>query len=136
MKTNRLSMPGMAVVLLLSAAAQANEADSTVSSGQQREQSRLSAVDDGRGLPTNDAVNQRNRVWSMQGVQDGSYTGTPVQTRQQTRTQEQKRLRKREHANRGSGTGSRYGKGNGSRHGYGPGSGGSGHSGGQGGGRR
>ena len=136
MKTTRLTMPGMAVVLLLSVVAQADEADNAVTSGQLREQSRLYADADGRGLPANDGVNQRNRVWSMQGVQDGSYTATPAQTRQQIRTQEQKRLRKREHAGQGSGAGSGYGKSYESRNGYGSGSGGYGRSGGQGGGRR
>jgi hypothetical protein len=129
MRTPRFAMPVMAGALLLSAAAQADDADSTVSSGQLREQSRLFAVDDGRGFSTEDGVNQRNRVWSMQGVQDGSYTGTPVQTRQQPRMQEE--LHNREHSYQGGGSGTRYGQGyesRGGRGGYGAGSGGSGRS--------
>jgi len=139
MNTTRLAIPVIAGTLLLSAAVQADEADGTVTSGQLLEQSRLQAADFGRGLTTEDMADQRNRVWSMQGVQDGSYTGTAVQTRQQTRTQEQQRLQNREHSYQGDGSGSRYGQGyesRGGNGGYGTGSGGSGRSGRQGGGRR
>jgi hypothetical protein len=38
-------------------------------------------------------LDQRNRVWSMQGVRDGSYTGETTRNRVQTRTQEQERTR-------------------------------------------
>jgi hypothetical protein len=114
MKTTRLTALGMAgAVLLGSALAQAQETDTS--------------------------INQRNQVWSMQGAQDGSYTGTPLQTWEQKRISEQKRLRTGEHATSGDGQGSRYGRGYESRGGYGgngPGAGGSGRAGGQGSGRR
>ncbi|HBE93505.1 MAG TPA: hypothetical protein DDW55_13690 [Gammaproteobacteria bacterium] len=141
MKATRLTVLGMSGALLLSTAMQADAADSTVTSGQLLERSRLHAADYGRGLPTGDAATQRNRV---QGMQDGSYNGTPLQTRQQTRTQEQSR--NREHTYQGGSSGSRYGQGYESRggnggygagsDGSGSGSGGSGRSGGKGGGRR
>jgi hypothetical protein len=154
MKATRLAVLGMSGALLLSTAVQADAADSTVTSGQLLERSRLHAADYGRGLPTGDAVTQRNRVQGMQGVQDGSYNGTPLQTRQQTRTQEQSH--NREHTYQGDSSGSRYGQGYESRGGNGgygagssvsghsrsgsggsgSGSGGSGRSGGKGGGRR
>ena len=137
MKSTRLTVLGMSGALMLSAAVQVDAAGSTVTSGQLLEQSRLHAADYGSGLPTDDAVTRRNRVQSMQGAQDGSYSGTAVQTRQQTRTQEQ--VHNGEHTYQGSGSGSRYGQGYESRSGnggYGSGSGGSGRSGGKGGGRR
>jgi len=139
METARLIILGMAGALLLSTVVQAEEADSTVTSGKLLDQSRLRASGYGSGLTTDDTADQRNRVWSMQGAQDGSYNGTAVQTRQQTRTQEQQRLQNREHSYQGDGSGSRYGQGyesRGGNGGYGTGSGGSGRSGRQGGGRR
>jgi hypothetical protein len=63
-------------------------------------------------------LNQRNRVWSMQGVRDGSYTGTPVRTQQPVRTREQTRERQRLD-NRYMDSGSRYGRGYESRSGRG-----------------
>ena len=139
METVRLTILGMAGALLLSTVVQADEADSTVTSGQLLDQSRLRASGYGRGLTTDDTADQRNLVWSMQGAQDGNYNGTAVQTRQQTRTQEQQRLQNREHSYQSDGSGSRYGQGyesRGGNGGYGTGSGGSGRSGRQGGGRR
>jgi len=115
MKTTRLTTAGMAVALLLgSALVQAEDTPDT-------------------------AIDQRGQVWSMQGVRDGSYTGTPQQVREQhqKRIREQQRLRTGEHAYPGYGEGSRYGRGYESRGGYaGPGAGGPGRAGGQGGGRR
>ena len=147
METVRLTILGMAGALLLSTVVQADEADSTVTSGQLLDQSRLRASDYGRGLTTDDTADQRNLVWGMQGAQDGNYNGTAVQTRQQTRTKEQ--LHGREHTHQEDGSGSRYGQGyesRGGNGGYGAGSSGSGRSGsgsgspgragGQGGGRR
>lgn len=114
MKTTRLTTAGMAVALLLgSALAQAEETPDT-------------------------AIDQRGQVWSMQGVRDGSYTGTPLQVREQhqKRIREQQRLRTGEHAYAGADQGSRYGRGYESRGGYGSGAGGPGRAGGQGGGGR
>ena len=113
MKTIRLTVLGITGALLLgSAVVQAEETDA--------------------------AVNQRNQVWSMQGERDGSYTGTPLQTREQKRIQTRTRAQPY-----GDGQGSRYGQGYESRGSYGPGqggyssgAGGAGRSGGQGGGRR
>lgn len=141
MKTIRLTLLGMAGILMLSTTAQADEASNTVTSERLREQSRQYAAESGRSLGVDNAAIQVNET---QVMQSGSRTGTPVQTRQQTRTREQKQLRKREHANQGSGSGSRYGRGFESRGGYGgggyggnrSGAGGSSRSGGQGGGRR
>lgn len=114
MNTSRLTLLGITGALLLgSAVAQAEELDST--------------------------VDQSNQVWSMQGVQDGSYTGTPVQAREQKRIREQKQLRTRARVHSGDAAGSRYGRGYESRVGnaaIGPGAGGAGGAGGQGGGRR
>jgi len=83
-------------------------------------------------------IDQRDQVWSMQGVRDGSYTGTPLQVREQhqNRIREQQRLRTGEHAYAGADQGSRYGRGYESRGGYGSGAGGPGRAGGQGGGGR
>jgi hypothetical protein len=119
MKTTRMTNLGIAGALLLgSAMVQAGETDAT--------------------------IDQRNQVWSMQGEQSGSYTGTPLQSREQKRIQTRTRVH-----TYGDGQGSRYGQGYESRgnygsgasgYGYGSGSraGGSGaaRSGGQGGGRR
>jgi hypothetical protein len=116
MNTTRLTVLGMATAMLLgSTLVQAEMADS--------------------------GIDQSSQVWSMQGVQDGSYTGTPQQVReqQQKRIREQQRLRNGEHAYSGGGQGSGYGRGYESRGGYagsGPGAGGPGRSGGQGGGGR
>ena len=110
MKTTRLAALGISIALLLgSVMVPAEEADTT--------------------------IDQRNRIWSMQGAQDGSYTGTPLQKREQKRIQS--RTRTRAHAY-GDGQGSRYGQGYESRGGYSSqaGQGGAGRSGGQGGGRR
>ena len=137
MKTTRLIALGMTGALMLSAAAQADETNNTVTSEQLREQSRQYAAESGRSLGVDNAAIQVNET---QVMQSGSRTGTPVQTR----TREQKQLRTREHAYQGNGSGSRYGRGYESRGGYGgsgyggnrSGAGGSSRSGGQGGGRR
>ena len=126
MRTPRFAMPVMAGALLLSAAVRADAADSTVTSGQLLEQSRQQADDFGHGLSTDAGDKQRTQMRSMQ---DGSYNGTAVQTRQQTRMQEE--LHNREHSYQGGGSGTRYGQGYESRSGrggYGAGSGGSGRS--------
>jgi len=86
---------------------------------------------------TRTELDQRNRIWSMQGATDGSYTGGAERKMVQTRTQEQVRTR----TYQGNGTGSRYGQGYESRQrsGFGSGPGGSGRSsgaGGSGGGHR
>jgi len=114
MNTTRLSALGISTALLLgSAMVQAEETDAS--------------------------RDQRNQVWSMQGAQDGNYTGTPLQTREKKRIQT--RNRTRVHAG-GDRQGSRYGQMYKSRGGYSSGqggqggSGGAGRSGGQGGGRR
>ena len=117
MKTTRLTALGIAAALSLgSAMAQAEETDTS--------------------------IDQRNQVWSMQGAQDGSYAGAPLQTREQKRIQARTQTRTRAHAY-GEGQGSRYGQGYESRGSYGSGAGspgagagGAGRSGGQGGGRR
>ena len=75
METARLIILGMAGALLLSTVVQAEEADSTVTSGKLLDQSRLRASGYGRGLTTDDTADQRNLVWSMQGAQDGNYNG-------------------------------------------------------------
>ena len=113
MKTTRLTVLGVSTALLLGGAMVQAEV-------------------------TDPGIDQRNQVWSMQGVQDGSYTGTHLQTPEQKRIQA--RTRTRAHAY-GDGQGSRYGRGYESRNGdggYGPGAGrgagGPGRSGGQGGG--
>jgi len=147
MKTTRLIVLSMSGAFLLSIVVQAGAAGSTVTSGQLLEQSRLHAADYGRSEPTGDTATRRNWMQRTQVSQDGSYNGTPVQARQQTRTQEQ--LRNREHTYQGGNSGSRYGQGYESRSGNGgykagssgsgrsgSGSGGSGRSGGKGGGRR
>ena len=91
-------------------------------------------------------LDQRNRIWTMQGEADGSYTGDAERNQVQTRTQEQMRTRTQEQVRTrtypGSDTGSRYGQGYESRQGgrgFGSGPGGGGRSsgtGGSGGGRR
>jgi hypothetical protein len=78
-------------------------------------------------------LDQRNRIWTMQGVTDGSYTGDADRNQVRTRTQEQVRTR----TQTGTGSGSRYGQGYESRQtggGFGGGPGGGGRSGGSGGG--
>jgi len=136
----RFTLLGMVSALMLSTAVQAEDVGNTVTSEQLREQSRQFAAESGRSLGVDNTAVQSNQV---QGMQRGSRTGTPVQTRQQTRTREQKQLRTREHAYQGRGSGSGYGRGYESRGGYGgysggnrSGGGGSSRSGGQGGGRR
>jgi hypothetical protein len=82
---------------------------------------------------TRTELDQRNRIWTMQGVTDGSYTGDADRNQVQTRTQEQLRTR----TYTGTGSGSRYGQGYESRQaggGFGSGPGGGGRSGGGGGG--
>ncbi len=79
------------------------------------------------GTPTE--LDQRNRIWSMQGVTDGSYTDNAERNQVQTRTQE--RVRTRTYS--GTAGGSRYGQGYESRQanrGFGSGAGGGGRSGG------
>jgi hypothetical protein len=101
------------------------------------------AADDMQGTfyQQRNELDQRNRVWSMQGVRDGSYTGNAAHNRVQTRTQEQERTRWQQ----GSDGGFRYGQGYESRQsrgdfgggsGGGSGHGGGGRGGGGGGGRR
>jgi ATP-dependent protease ClpP protease subunit len=80
---------------------------------------------------TRTELDQRNRIWTMQGVTDGSYTGDAERNQVQTRTQEQVRTR----TYPGSDYGSRYGQGYESRQ-PGGGPGGGGRSGGGGGGGR
>jgi hypothetical protein len=75
------------------------------------EQTRMQTPDTG----TLNELDQRNRIWSMQGATDGSYTGDAETNKVQTRTQEQVRSR----TYQGTGTGSRYGQGYESRQGGG-----------------
>jgi len=56
---------------------------------------------------TRTELDQRNRIWSMQGVTDGTYTGDAERHQVQTQTQEQVRTR----SYTGTGSGSRYGQG-------------------------
>jgi len=77
---------------------------------------------------TRTELDQRNRIWSMQGVTDGTYTGDAERHQVQTQTQEQVRTR----SYTGTGSGSRYGQGYESRQasggfGSGPGGGGGRH---------
>jgi hypothetical protein len=67
------------------------------------------AADDTQGTfyQQRNELDQRNRVWSMQGVHDGSYTGETTRNQAQTRTQEQERTRWQQ----GSDDGFRYGQG-------------------------
>ena len=89
MKTTRLTTLGIAAVLSLgSAMVQAEEVDTS--------------------------IDQRNQVWSMQGAQDGSYTGTPPESAELKRIQTRTRTR-----TDGTGQGSRYGQGYESRGAYG-----------------
>ena len=82
---------------------------------------------------TRTELDQRNRIWTMQGATDGTYTGDAARNQIQTRTQEQTRTR----SYTGTDYGSRYGQGYESRQsggGFGSGPGGGGRSGGGGGG--
>jgi len=67
------------------------------------------AADDTQGsfYQQRNELDQRNRVWSMQGVRDGSYTGETTRNRVQTRTQEQEHTRWQQ----GTDDGFRYGQG-------------------------
>ena len=122
--------PRFAMLVMLSVAVRAAAADSTVTSGQLLEQSRQQADDFGRGLSTDAGDKQRTQ---MRRIQDGSYNGTAVQTRQQTRqqTSAQEELHNPEQSDQVGDSGTRYGQGyesRGGRGGYGAGSGGSGRS--------
>jgi hypothetical protein len=67
------------------------------------------AADDTEGslYQQRNELDQRNRVWSMQGVRDGSYTGEAARNQVRTRTQAQERTRWQQ----GSDAGFRYGQG-------------------------
>jgi hypothetical protein len=122
-----------AAILASSNIAQAADDSAAATATRTEEQTRLHTPDTG----TRNELDQRNRIWSMQGATDGSYTGDAQGNMVQTRTQEQVRTR----TYQGTGSGSRYGQGYESRQrgaGFGSGPGGGGHSsgaGGSGGGR-
>jgi len=67
------------------------------------------AADDAQGTfyQQRNELDQRNRVWSMQGVRDGSYTGEAMRNRVQTRAQEQEHTRWQQESDDGF----RYGQG-------------------------
>ena len=127
MQTKTFIALGMASAILAGSGI-AQAADDYATAPRTQEQTRLQTPDTG----TRTELDQRNRIWSMQGATDGSYTGNTERNRVQTRTQEQTRTR----AYQGNGTGSRYGQGYESRQrgsGFGGGPGSSSRSGGAGG---
>ena len=135
MQTKSYIALGIATAILASSnIAQAADASTAATAPLTQEQTRLQTSDTG----TRNELDQRNRIWSMQGATDGSYSGDAQQNKVRTRTQEQVKTR----TYQGTGGGSRYGQGYESRQGGGgfassPGGGGrSGGSGGSGGGGR
>ena len=135
MQTNTFIALGMAAAILAgSNIAQAADDGAAATATRTQEQTRLQALDSG----SHNELDQRNRIWSMQGITDGSYTGDADRNTVQTQTQEQERTR----AYQGAGYNTRYGQGYESRQGgtgFGRGPGGGGRSsgtGGSGGGRR
>ena len=92
-----------AAILAGSGSVQAADDSAAATATRTQEQTRLQTPDTG----THTELDQRNRVWSMQGATDGSYTGNADKNKVQTRTQEQVRTR----TYQGTGTGSRYGQG-------------------------
>ena len=130
MQTKTFIYLGMAATILAgSNIAQAADDSAAATATRTQEQTRLQAPDTG----TRNELDQRNRIWSMQGATDGSYTGDADRNKVQTQTREQTRTR----TYPGTGSGSRYGQGYESRQGgggFGNGPGGGGRSGGSGGG--
>jgi uncharacterized membrane protein YgcG len=130
MQTKSYIALGIAAAILAgSNIARAADDSTAATATRTQEQTRLQTPDTG----TRNELDQRNRIWSMQGATDGSYTGNAEKNKVQTRTQEQIRTR----TYQGTGTGSRYGQGYESRQGgggFGSGPGGGGRSGGSGGG--
>jgi uncharacterized iron-regulated membrane protein len=131
MQTRTFIYLGMAAAILAgSNMAQAADDSAAATATRTQEQTRLQSPDIG----TRNELDQRNRIWSMQGATDGSYTGDADRNKVQTRTREQTRTRT---DYPGTGSGSRYGQGYESRQaGGGLGSGRSGGGGGGGGGGR
>jgi uncharacterized iron-regulated membrane protein len=130
MQTKSYIALGIAAAILAgSNIARAADDSTAATATRTQEQTRLQTPDTG----TRNELDQRNRIWSMQGATDGSYTGNAEKNKVQTRTQEQVRTR----TYQGTGAGSRYGQGYESRQGgggFGSGPGGGGRSGGSGGG--
>jgi uncharacterized iron-regulated membrane protein len=130
MQTNTFIALGIAAAMLAGSNI-AQAADDSATATRTQVQTRLPAPDHG----TRNELDQRNRIWSMQGATDGSYAGEADRNRVQTQTREQTRTR----TYQGTGSGSRYGQGYESRQGgggFGSGPGGGGRSGGSGGGGR
>jgi hypothetical protein len=121
-----------AAILAGSGSVQAADDSAAATATRTQEQTRLQTPDTG----THNELDQRNRIWTMQGATDGSYTGDAERNTVQTRTQVRTRTYQ------GTGYSSRYGQGYESRQGgsgFGNGPGGGGRSsgtGGSGGGRR
>ena len=106
--------------LLLAGSAGVPAQDATATALQSREQVRLQSPDHDTLYGQQHELDQRNRIWSMQGVREGSYTGEAERKAIRTRTREREREMTQD--SRGQGYGSRYGRGYESRQGGGFGS--------------